>query len=109
MAMYNATQTLSWCSSCQGAVATHRPAGSRHPATVAAGGRMVWQAMFGYHLRTLVEACFSRYKHVIGSSGFHTNDRQQSEIDSAVLFQNRMLDLVGLQGLGTPHCRHQLS
>jgi len=49
----------------QGAVATLRPAASRHPEAVAAGGRMVWQAMFGYHLRTLVEACFSRYKHVV--------------------------------------------
>jgi len=44
-----------------------------------------------------------------GLLGFHTNDRRQTGIDGAVLFQNRMLDLVCLQCSGTPHCQHQLS
>ena len=45
-------------------------------------------------MRTLLEAFFSRYKHVIGDSlRFQTDDRQQTEIGIAVLVLNRMFDL----------------
>jgi hypothetical protein len=52
--------------------------GRQHPATTCA----------------LVEAFFSRYKHVIGDGlRFQADDRQQTEIGVAVLVLNRMLDL----------------
>ena len=61
---------------------------------IADSGRMAWQATSGYNSRALVEAFFSRYKHVIGDSlRSHTDDRQQTEIGVAVLVLNRMLDL----------------
>lgn len=66
----------------------------RHPQAIADGGRMAWQVKSGYNLRALVEAFFSRYKHVIGGGlRFQTDDRQQTEIAVAVLALNRMLDL----------------
>ncbi|MDR6775583.1 IS5/IS1182 family transposase [Azospirillum palustre] len=66
----------------------------RHLQAIADGGRRAWQATSGYNLRALVEALFSRYKHVIGDGlRFHTDDRQQTEIGVAVLVLNRMLDL----------------
>ena len=66
----------------------------RHLQAIAADGRKAWQATSGYNLRALVEAFFSRYKHVIGEGlHFHTDDRQQTEIGVAVLVLNRMLDL----------------
>ena len=69
----------------------------RHLLAIADGGRMAWQAKSGYNVRALVEAFFSRYKHVIGDSlRFQTDDRQQTEIGVAVLVLNRML------GLGRP-------
>ncbi|MDR6775282.1 hypothetical protein [Azospirillum sp. BE72] len=55
---------------------------------------MAWQATSGNNLRALVEAFFSRYKHVIGDGlRFQTDDRQQTEIGVAILILNRMLDL----------------
>ncbi|MCW2242499.1 transposase [Azospirillum canadense] len=66
----------------------------RHPQAIAEGGRMAWQAASGDNLRALVEAFFSRYKHVIGDGlRFQTDDRRQTEIDVAILVLNRMLDL----------------
>ncbi|NYZ23231.1 hypothetical protein [Azospirillum oleiclasticum] len=66
----------------------------RHPQAIAAGGRSAWQATSGYNLRSLVEAYFSRYKHVIGEGlRFHSDDRQQTEISVAVMVLNRMFDL----------------
>ncbi|OYD83888.1 IS5 family transposase [Azospirillum brasilense] len=66
----------------------------RHLQAIADGGRRAWQATSGYNLRALVEAFFSRYKHVIGDGlRFHTDDRQQTEIGVAALVLNRMLDL----------------
>ncbi|SMF88434.1 Transposase DDE domain-containing protein [Azospirillum oryzae] len=66
----------------------------RHLQAIADGGRMVWQATSGYNVRALVEAFFSRYKHVIGDGlRFHTDDRQQTEIAVAVLVLNCMLHL----------------
>ncbi|MCW2239550.1 hypothetical protein M2351_004180 [Azospirillum canadense] len=65
----------------------------RHPQAIAEGGRRAWQATSGYNVRALVEAFFSRYKHVIGEGlRFHADDRQQTEIGVAVLVRNRMLD-----------------
>lgn len=51
-------------------------------------------ARSGYNVRALVEAFFSRYKHVIGDGlRFQTDDRQQTEIGVAVLVLNRTVDL----------------
>ncbi len=66
---------------------------NRHPQAIAEGGRRAWQATSGYNVRALVEAFFSRYKHVIGEElRFHADDRQQTGIGGAVLVRNRKLD-----------------
>ena len=66
----------------------------QHLQAIVEAGRRAWQATSGYNLRALVEAFFSRYKHVIGDGlRFHTDDRQHTEIGVAVLVLNRMLDL----------------
>lgn len=44
-----------------------------HLQAIANGGRMAWQVMSGYNVHALVEAFFSRHKHVIGDGlRFHT-------------------------------------
>jgi hypothetical protein len=57
-------------------------------------GRMVWQKSSQYNVRALVEACFRRWKRVIGDSlRFRTEDRRNTEIAIAVWILNHRLDL----------------
>jgi len=73
---------------------SHPTQRDRHLRDIAERGRMAWQASSRYNLRALVEAFFSRDKHVIGDGlRFQTDDRQQTEMAIAVLVLNRMLDL----------------
>lgn len=57
----------------------------QHLQSIAEHGRMAWQKASRYNVRALAEACFSRWKRVIGDVlQFRTDDRRTTEIAIAI-------------------------
>lgn len=89
----------------QGGRCHREPTHPARPAPVAAAefGRMAWRISSRYSLRVVVEACSSRYTHVIGEGvRFHTDTRQQTEIVVAILVLNGMRDTLNTRTLSAP-------
>src|SRR3982751_83631 len=66
----------------------------RHLQLIAERGRMGWQTASGYTKRARAEAAIGRFKRVIGDGlRSHTDERQATEMNVAVMVLNRMLEL----------------
>ncbi len=66
----------------------------RHLQCIAEKGRMEWQKVSDYNIRSRVEAAVGRYKQVIGDGlRFHKDERRATEVAVAVQVLNRMLEL----------------
>ena len=66
----------------------------RHLQDIAEKGRLGWQKVSGYNVRSRVEAAVGRYKQVIGDGlHFRKDERRATEVAIAVRALNRMSEL----------------